>query len=116
MKRTAGRLTDAAIRNANPGMHHDCRGLYLAVSDNGASWVLRFTLRGRAREMGLGSYPVFGLAAARAKAIDAKQLLHEGIDPIEARKATRVQVQLEAARSITFKQVAEEYIQSHEAG
>src|SRR5437899_1830982 len=116
MKRMAGRLTDAAIRKAKAGMHHDGHGLYLAVSDNGASWVLRFTLRGRAREMGLGPYPVFGLAAARAKAIDAKQLLHEGVDPIEARKAARAQARLEEARAITFKQVAEEYIQSHEAG
>jgi integrase len=115
MKRMAGRLTDAAIRRAAPGMHHDGRGLYLAVSDNGASWVLRFTLRGRAREMGLGPYPVFGLAAARAKAIDAKQLLHEGVDPIEARKAARVQARLDEARAITFQQAAEDYLQAHEA-
>jgi integrase len=116
MKRMAGRLTALAVRRAKPGMHHDGHGLYLAVGDNGASWVLRFTLHGRAREMGLGSASVFGLAEARAKAIDAKKLLHDGHDPIEVRKATRAQAQLDAARSITFKRVAEEYIQSHEAG
>jgi len=71
----------------------------------------------RARRNGPGIIPsVWSSCGSRKGDRRQKQLLHEGIDPIEARKATRVQVQLEAARSITFKQVAEEYIQSHEAG
>jgi integrase len=115
MKRT-GRLTDATCRNAKPGKYHDGRGLYLVVSESGASWVLRFTLHGRAREMGLGPYPVFRLAAARAKAIDAKHLLYEGVDPIGARKAARVQARLEGAKAATFKQAAEDYIAAHEVG
>jgi integrase len=97
-------------------MHHDGHGLYLAVGDNGASWVLRYTLRGRAREMGLGSASVFGLAEARVRAINAKKLLHDGHDPIEVRKAARAQAQFDAARAVTFKQAAEAYIKSHEAG
>ena len=41
-------------------------------------------IAGRAREMGLSPLAVNTLAAARAKAVDARTLRHEGIDPIEA--------------------------------
>lgn len=51
-------LTDAAARSKNkaPGYYLDGRGLYLQVAPGGSkSWLLRYTLRGKTREMGLGS-------------------------------------------------------------
>jgi integrase len=112
-----GRLTALKVSRARfPGMYADGGGLYLQVTEGGASWIYRHMLAGRAREMGLGPLALFGLSEARAKALDARRLRHEGIDPIEARRAVRAQERVEAAKTVTFKQCAERYIKAHRAG
>jgi integrase len=118
MARTTGRLTALQVGRATgrPGMHPDGGGLYLQVTKSGASWIYRYMLNGRAREMGLGPLAIFGLQEARAKALDARRLRHEGIDPIEARKGVRARERLDAAKAMTFKQCAESYIKAHRAG
>lgn len=73
-------------------------------------------LAGRAREMGLGSIALLSLANARSAAHDCRKLLHQGIDPIEARKAQRQQQRLADAKSKTFEECATAYIGAHEAG
>ncbi|MGO8843911.1 MAG: integrase arm-type DNA-binding domain-containing protein [Methylocella sp.] len=55
-------------------------------------------LKGRAREMGLGPLALYGLKEARAKALEARRLRHEGIDPIVARRAARMKVQVDPRR------------------
>jgi hypothetical protein len=52
----------------------------------------------RAREMGLGPLALYGLKEARAKALEARRLRHEGIDPIVARRAARMKVQVDPRR------------------
>lgn len=82
-----GQLSERSVRSAKPGRHMDGDGLYLDVSETGRrTWTLRFQRQGRRRDMGLGSYPTVGLAAARDKAADARRLLAQGKDPIETRK------------------------------
>jgi hypothetical protein len=49
------------------------------------SWIYRFELHGRERQMGLGSVNALSLAEARIKATECRKLKLEGIDPIEAR-------------------------------
>jgi integrase len=111
------RLTALKVARAKrPGMYADGGGLYLQVTEGGASWVYRYMLAGRAREMGLGPLALFGLSEARSKALDARRLRHEGIDPIEARRAIRAQARLDNAKAITFKQCAEGYIAAHRVG
>jgi integrase len=117
MARITGRLTTLKVERAKrPGMYADGGGLYLQVTQGGASWIYRYMLGGRAREMGLGPLALFGLSDARARALDARRLRHEGVDPIEARKAARLQARLDSARAMTFKQCAEAYIEAHRAG
>ena len=61
------KLTPRKVASAGPGKYEDGGGLRLVVSKSGAkSWVLRFAIDGRRREMGLGSFPDIGLAATRA--------------------------------------------------
>jgi integrase len=48
--------------------------------------VLRFTLRGKAKEMGLGSATNVPLADAREKAASARRKIASGLNPIEERK------------------------------
>ena len=74
-----------AIRK--PGIYADGGGLYLQVSNGGASWIYRYMLKGVARETGLGPLALYGLKEARLRALDARRLRHEGIDPIDARRA-----------------------------
>jgi integrase len=99
-----------------PGYHSDGNGLYLQVSPTGTkSWVFRYMLRGRAREMGLGPEYAIPLAEARLAAIEQRRLLLDGIDPIEARKARLGKLALQESRSITFSQCAAAYIETHQA-
>jgi integrase len=98
-------------------MYADGGGLYLQVSAVGTkSWVFRFALNGREREMGLGPLPDVSLAEAREHAASCRKLKREGIDPIEKRRADRKQAQFDAAKAITFKEAAEAYIKAHRAG
>ena len=118
MARAIGKLTALEVEKAKkPGMYGDGGGLYLRVTDEGTkNWVLRYMLAGRPRWMGLGPFALFGLQEARAKALDARRLRHEGVDPIDARRAARQQARLDAAKAITFKSCAEGYIAAHKAG
>jgi integrase len=119
MARKIERLTALKVeaKDLAPGMHHDGGGLYLRVTREGVrNWVLRYMLDGRPHWMGLGPLALYGLADARTKALDARRKRHEGIDPIEARRAERARQRLEAARAITFKECAEAYVNAHGAG
>jgi integrase len=116
--RAIGRLTALKVeRLKRPGMHADGGGLYLRITPQGArNWVLRYMLNGRPRWMGLGPLALYSLADARAKALEARRKRHEGIDPIDARRAERARQRLDAAKSFTFKDCAQAYIASHQAG
>ena len=117
MARRLNRLTAVEVKGIDQkGMYHDGGGLYLQVSAAGTkSWIYRFTLDGRAREMGLGPLNTFSLAEARKRAAECRRMRHDGIDPIEARGAQRDQKRLEGARSMTFDVCAEAYIEAHKA-
>jgi integrase len=83
----AGGLTARKVETAKPGKYGDGGNLYLIVSPSGSrKWVLRFTWRGKAREMGLGSADSVTLAGAREAAASARRMVGEGVDPIAARK------------------------------
>ena len=118
MKRVIGRLTALKVKKARePGMYPDGGGLYVRVTREGTKqWVLRYMLNRRPRWMGLGPVALYGLHEAREKAQQARRLRHEGVDPIDARRAKRARQRLEEAKSVTFKQCAEAYINAHRAG
>lgn len=85
------RLTAVSVSNTNAkGLYADGDGLYLRVTARGTkSWIYRYTSDGRLRDMGLGPASVVSLARARALALEARLLRHQGTDPILARKAER---------------------------
>jgi integrase len=93
-----------------------------AANPRGAkSWLARYSLNGRARQMGLGTYAPerddgVTLAEARARVAELVQDLKAKRDPLEARRAARQAAQLAAARARpTFAEVAALYIAEHEA-
>lgn len=100
------------------GVHHDGGGLYLrSDGKRQCSWLYRYTMDGRQRFMGIGPYPVVTLADARGKADALRRLIKvDGKDPIAERDTVRAAARLEAAKGITFKECAEQYIKAHRAG
>jgi integrase len=118
MPRKAAGLTARQVQTHKaPGLFADGGGLYLQVAATGAkTWIFRFQIAGRRRDMGLGSVGVFTLAEARQKAADARRLAAEGVDPIEHRAGHAAASALAAAKAMTFKACADQYISSHQAG
>jgi len=97
-----------------PGYYFDGAGLYLQVARGGSqSWVLRYSVNKRPREMGLGSAQTFSLAEARERAVKCRQMIADGLDPIEERKTTLLAKRLAEANVITFSEAAEKYIESN---
>jgi integrase len=103
------RLTARKVETAKPGKYSDGGNLYLVVSDAGTrKWVLRFTWRGKAREMGLGSATAVPLADAREKAASARRMVAQGFNPLDERKRT--------SDVPTFGEMADQVRQSLSAG
>jgi integrase len=137
-------LSAAKVAKAGPGRYGDGAGLYLLVRepkprpDEDSSereplrfWCFRYWApgpgttasqmkrRGRLRELGLG--PAVGrtavsLADARKKARSLYDIVRDGRDPIEERKAKRAALLAQTAKAITFKECAASYIDAHRAG
>ena len=87
------------MRSAPPGRHCDGNGLYLYVKKTGTrSWIQRLVVRGRKREIGLGSVVLVSLAEAREQALANRQLARAGGDPLaEKRRSLGVPTFAEAA-------------------
>jgi integrase len=107
--RMSGKLTARKVQTAKAGKYSDGGNLYLIVADTGArKWVLRFTWRGKAREMGLGSANSVPLADAREKAADARRKIAQGLNPIDERKRD--------GSVPTFGQMADEVVKALSPG
>lgn len=110
------KLTDSKIRSlTKPGVYGDGGGLYLRVM-NGASgprksWVFIWRRFGARREIGLGRYGLGAwhvtLAAARAKADEAREIIGAGGDP-----KTDMAERKGAQKTVTFGSLADEYIET----
>lgn len=94
-------LTAARVKNAGVGKHHDGQGLFLRVYESGAKcWVLRVTVDGRRREIGLGGWPVVSLADARAKAFELRAAAAGGRDPLAEKRRGDIPTFREAAKKV----------------
>lgn len=121
-RKLSNALTPLAVKNAKPGRHADGGGLHLLVKESGArSWVYRFMLRGKARDIGLGAAAgpdAISLGKARDKADALRVQVKAGLDPLTERhrEAAEALAAVQAAHvaSITFKTFAEDYIAGRE--
>jgi integrase len=120
-------LTDTAIKNAKPGTAQrkltDEKGLYLLIHPNGSKyWRFKYRIGGREKLLALGVYPDIPLASrvkkdetgellkikgARELRDEARELVAQGIDPGENRKARKAAKQDQAANS--FEVIAREW-------
>ena len=104
-------LSASFVKTVNqPGRYGDGRGrhglslLVKPASAGGFSkiWCQRLRLNGKPTDLGLGSYPVVGLAEARATALSNRQQAAHGLDP-----------RVRAAAVPTFQNAAETVIGIH---
>jgi integrase len=130
-KKLSKALTPLQVKNAKPGRHADGDGLHLLVKKTGArSWVYRFMLEGRARDVGLSRCPEaiellrrsggeeLTLAQARDVAAIYRMKVKAGIDPLMERDEAAAQAaavkQAQQIASVTFRATAEAYIEANE--
>lgn len=106
-------LTDAKARKSKrddkPTAVGGVPGLYFKPSAKAGSgkFVLRFVspTTGKRRDMGLGSYPALSIAQARKMAIEARERIQCGADPIDERQ--RAAFEADRLRATpTFEQAA----------
>lgn len=125
MPRHAVGLSAAKVTKAGPSIYVDGAGLRLVVKSTGArSWVFRYTVIQRTREMGLGGAGTgagcVSLAEARRRVSDLRREMRTNVDPLATRDAeiaaARAAAQVAAIQAITFRSVAEFCIKAHAAG
>lgn len=111
--RASNRLSARGAAALAPGKYADGAGLWLVKYDGGrGKWVLRVTVHGRRREMGLGPFPAVSLAEARRLGEDARSKVRGGLDPIKERERER----REAARNLhLLKDIALDAFESRKA-
>jgi integrase len=114
-----GKLNPKQVENlTEPGTYEDGEGLRLVVKPSGRkSWLLRFQLAGRRREMGLGSYPEISLKSARLEASAKRRIMMDGIDPLAARDQERLALReaqkAQEAKQLKFTTLATDYWVAH---
>jgi integrase len=119
MAKKAKELSALAVsRLKEPGRHAvgGVDGLHLRIVGESRAWVLRIKVGDRRCDIGLGPYPEVTLANARDAAREHRKKVREGIDPLQERQQARASLRIERAKSKTFKDCAEAYIEAHKAG
>ena len=100
------KLSALAVKNAVPGVHADGGSLYLSVSKSGSRrWLYRYRSGARVKDLGLGDATVISLADARTLRDRWRKELALGRDPIETRRAEKVQ-------GVTFAEIADRVLKS----
>ncbi len=116
-RKELGALAVINIKRRGTNFVGGVTGLAVNVIESGSrSWILRYQVGGKRRDMGLGGYPSVTLAQAKDAARTARALLAQGIDPIEHSRAARSKLISERAAAIAFAQAASQYIETHESG
>lgn len=105
-------LTDKAIAalkpRAAPYRVADGQSLFIQVSPSGGLlWRFRYRWQGVAKTLALGVYPKVRGPEARRLAGEARQMLEDGINPVEVKKAEKVKAA--AGAENTFRVVALEW-------
>lgn len=89
----------------------DGKGLCLQVEPNGSKyWRLRYYFLDKAKMLALGVYPEISLKEARELTFKSRELLKQGLDPVQFKKEKKL-LNIEAAKN-TFEAVAIEWIET----
>ena len=104
-------LTQMAVKALPEGKYADGQGLWLVKREKKhGKWVLRVTVYGIRREMGLGRWPDVGIGEARVRAEEARRTLRDGKDPIFERLKVR-----RAGKPLTLKEAVDGCFEARKA-
>ena len=94
-----GNLTVSFVKAVKePGRYSDGNTLLLKVTPGGAkSWIQRVMIHGKRRDLGLGAFPLIGLAEARDRAYENRRAVAHGNDPLAEKRKARTPLFREAA-------------------
>ena len=97
-----------------PGRYNDGGGLYLMIRKSGLkTWIYRYAIDGRTRDMGLGTVSSLNdIDVARKAAAEARALVKEGRDPLRKKAAVKKAVKKEDAKLQTFGEVLDDFFKS----
>lgn len=85
-------------------------GLHIQITANGGrTWLLRVSVGGKRREIGMGGTATTTLAGARERARETLELIRQGVDPVEDRKAKRSALAAAQRRGLTFADALDRY-------
>ena len=112
-------LTDTKIKRLKPtpdkktpDKYSDGNGLQLHVFPTGRmTWIYAYRFNGKQKNLTLGSYEFMSLAQARAKHLEARELLSNGIDPAEKKKERKAEID----QSTLFQNLALEWLEGRKA-
>jgi integrase len=99
-----------------PGLVLHCKGNRKSGKVQSRTWVLRATVSGMRRWIGIGPLHTFGLSEARERARALRAQIVDGVDPLAEKRAAKARVALERLNAVTFEKAAEDYIRQHRAG
>ena len=90
-------LSDAKVRTAAPGPKpyklFDRDGLYVIVQPNGRRWWrLNYRFAGKAKTLSMGTYPEVSLKQARARVVEARRQIADGVNPSDLRKREKLRL------------------------
>lgn len=105
-------LTDVAIRNAKPRAKPykmgDTLGLFLLIQPSGGKlWRFKYRIHGKEGKLAIGTYPAVGLADARRKRDEARDLVAAGKDPSIEKRRAKAHARYQSG--VTFTAVAAEF-------
>ncbi len=90
---------------------NDGDGMFLLCQPNGSRlWRMKYTLNGKTKMASFGKYPDVSLADAREKRGEARKLVAKKIDPVEAKREVKEEIQN------TFGVVAKSWYDSQKGG
>jgi len=99
-----------------PGLVLDCKGDRESGKVQSRTWVLRATVAGMRRWIGIGPLHTFGLSEARERARTLRAQIVDGADPLAEKRAAKAQAVVERLNAVTFDSAADGYIEQHRAG
>ena len=102
-----GKLNIGFLRSVTaPGRYGDGNTLFLKVAGGSKAWIQRLTIEGRRHDIGLGPFPVIGLAEARERAFANRVAVAHGGNPLADKRRAKVP---------TFREAAERTIEKNRA-
>ena len=87
-----------------PGRYNDGGGLYLMIRKSGLkTWVFRYMIDGRSRDMGLGTVSKLNdIGMARVAAEEERACLKDGLDPLDKKAKKHEEVKAVRSTQIIF--------------